>query len=100
MRGEAAHRAFLDGDQHEVLITIEEGSVGGFASHVLAYLERSGALERGIKVRSLTMPDRFVEQGKPETMYADAGLDAAGIVTAVFAALGRSTPVVARPRLA
>ncbi len=86
--------------EHEVLITIEEGAVGGFASHVLAYLEKSGALDRGIKVRTLTMPDRFVDQGKPEAMYADAGLDAAGIVTAVFAALGRDTPAAVHPRLA
>ncbi len=85
--------------EHEVLITVEEGAIGGFASHVLDHLERSGALDRGIKVRSLTMPDRFVDQHKPETMVADAGLDAAGIVTAVFAALGR-TPAEARPRLA
>ena len=86
--------------EHEVLVTIEEGSVGGFASHVLAYLEKSGALERGIKVRSLTMPDRFVDQSKPEAMCAAAGLDAAGIVAAVFAALGRSTPAAIHPRLA
>ena len=86
--------------EHEVLITVEEGAVGGFASHVLAYLERSGALERGIKVRSLTLPDRFVDQDKPEAMYAAAGLDAPGIVTAVFAALGRETPVAVNPRLA
>ena len=86
---------------HEVLITIEEGSVGGFAALVLAHLEKSGALDRGLKVRSLTLPDRFVEQNKPEAMYAAAGLDAAGIVTAVFAALGRETPAaVAHPRLA
>ncbi len=85
--------------EHEVLITIEEGSVGGFASHVLAYLEKSGALERGIEVRSLTMPDQFVDQGKPEAMYAAAGLDADGIMAAVFAAFGR-TPAAAHPRLA
>jgi 1-deoxy-D-xylulose-5-phosphate synthase len=85
--------------EHEVLITIEEGSVGGFGSHVLAYLEKIGALDRGLKVRSLTMPDRFVDQDKPETMYAAAGLDHSGIVTAVFAVLGR-TPTVAQPRLA
>ncbi|MCR4281802.1 MAG: 1-deoxy-D-xylulose-5-phosphate synthase [Bauldia sp.] len=75
---------------HEVLITVEEGAVGGFGSHVLAHLARAGALDRGLKVRTLAMPDRFVEQGKPEAMYSQAGLDAAGIVTAVFAALGRS----------
>ena len=86
--------------EHEVLITIEEGVVGGFATQVLAYLEKSGALDRGIKVRSLTLPDRFVDQGKPEAMYAAAGLDATGIVTAVFAALGRETPAAAHPRLA
>ncbi len=87
--------------EHEVLITVEEGTIGGFASHVLAHLEKIGALDRGIKVRSLTMPDRFVEQDKPEAMYAAAGLDATGIVAAVFAALGRDTPAaVAHPRLA
>ncbi len=85
--------------EHEVLITVEEGAIGGFASHVLAHLEHSGALDRGIKVRTLTLPDRFVDQDKPEAMYAAAGLDAAGIVAAVFAALGR-TPAAARPRLA
>jgi 1-deoxy-D-xylulose-5-phosphate synthase len=78
---------------HEVLITVEEGSVGGFAAHVLAHLAQSGSLDRGLKVRTLFMPDRFTEQGKPEVMAAAAGLDAAGIVTAVFAALGREQGV-------
>ena len=87
--------------EHEVLITIEEGSVGGFAAHVLAYLEKSGALERGIKVRSLTMPDRFVDQDKPEAMYAAAGLDAAGIVDGgLRRARPRHAGCRARPRLA
>ena len=76
--------------EHEVLITVEEGTIGGFASHVLAHLEGTGALERGLKIRSLTMPDRFLDQDKPEAMVATAGLDATGIVTAVFAALGRT----------
>ncbi|MEX2318848.1 MAG: transketolase C-terminal domain-containing protein, partial [Bauldia sp.] len=75
---------------HEVLITVEEGAVGGFAAHVLAHLARSGGLDRGLKVRTLAMPDRFLDQDKPEAMAAEAGLDAAGIVTAVFAALGRA----------
>ncbi len=75
--------------EHEVLITVEEGAVGGFAAQVLAHLAHTGALERGIKIRTLTMPDKFVEQGKPEAMIAGAGLDSAGIVAAVFAALGR-----------
>jgi 1-deoxy-D-xylulose-5-phosphate synthase len=75
---------------HEVLITVEEGSIGGFGSHVLAHLAATGALDRGLKVRTLAMPDRFVDQNKPETMVAAAGLDSAGIVGEVFAALGRS----------
>jgi 1-deoxy-D-xylulose-5-phosphate synthase len=83
---------------HEVLLTIEEGAGGGFGAQVLAHLARSGALDRGVRVRTLTMPDRFVEQNKPEIMYAGAGLDSAGIVTAVFAALGRAR--TAAPRLA
>ena len=83
---------------HEVLITIEEGAGGGFGAQVLAHLAASGALDRGVRVRTLTLPDRFVEHGKPKFMYADAGLDSAGIVTAVFAALGRAG--TAAPRLA
>ena len=74
-----------------MLITIEEGAVGGFGSHVLTHLAATGALERGLKVRTLAMPDRFVEQDKPETMYAAAGLDARGIVETAFAALGRGS---------
>ena len=75
--------------EHEVLVTVEEGAVGGFGAHVLAYLAAAGFLEGAAKVRTLALPDRFVEQGKPEAMYAASGLDAAGIVRTVFAALGR-----------
>jgi 1-deoxy-D-xylulose-5-phosphate synthase len=74
--------------EHEVLVTIEEGAVGGFGSHVLQFLAHEGLLETGLKVRPLTLPDEFTEHAKPEKMYADAGLDAAGIVRTVFAALG------------
>jgi 1-deoxy-D-xylulose-5-phosphate synthase len=81
---------------HEVLVTVEEGAVGGFAAHVLAHLARSGALDRGLKLRTLFMPDRFVDQDKPEAMVAQAGLGAAGIVAAVFAALGRTLEAPAR----
>jgi 1-deoxy-D-xylulose-5-phosphate synthase len=77
--------------EHEVLLTVEEGAIGGFGAQVLAHLAATGALDAGLKVRTLTLPDRFVEQGKPEAMYAAAGLDAAGIVRAAFAALGRAT---------
>ena len=75
---------------HEVLITVEEGSVGGFGSHVLQLLSDKGALDRGtLKVRSMVLPDIYQDQDKPERMYASAGLDAAGIVTKVFEALGQ-----------
>lgn len=75
---------------HEVLITIEEGSVGGFGSHVLHYLANAGLLENGIKARSLVLPDTFIDHDKPDVMYANAGLDAAGIIKTVFSALGRT----------
>jgi 1-deoxy-D-xylulose-5-phosphate synthase len=74
--------------EHEILITIEEGSVGGFGSHVLQALANNGALDKGLKVRVMTLPDVFIEHDKPDIMYARAGLDAAGIVAKVFEALG------------
>ena len=75
--------------EHEVLITIEEGSVGGFGAFVLHHLADSGLLDGGLKVRTMTLPDTFIDHDKPDKMYADAGLDAAGIVAKVLAALGR-----------
>ncbi len=74
---------------HDVLITIEEGAVGGFGSHVLQFLALEGLLETGLKVRPLVLPDLWMEQAKPEAMYAKAGLDRAGIVSTVFRALGQ-----------
>ena len=74
---------------HEVLVTVEEGSSGGFGAYVLQELARDGLLDQGLKIRTLTLPDRFIEQNKPAAMYAEAGLDAHGIVAAVFAALGK-----------
>jgi len=74
---------------HEVLITVEEGSVGGFGSHVLQYLAQSGLLDRGLKVRPMVLPDVFIDHDKPERMYELAGLGAAGIVAQALAALGR-----------
>lgn len=78
---------------HEVLITIEEGAVGGFASHVLQFLAEEGLLDGGLKVRPMVMPDIWMEQAKPEAMYARAGLDRAGIVSTVFKALGQKRGV-------
>ncbi len=73
---------------HELLITIEEGSVGGFGAHVMTCLSEAGALDTGLKVRTMTLPDRFLDHDKPERMYAAAGLDAKGIVAKALAALG------------
>ncbi|PKQ07993.1 MAG: 1-deoxy-D-xylulose-5-phosphate synthase [Alphaproteobacteria bacterium HGW-Alphaproteobacteria-12] len=74
--------------EHEVLITLEEGSVGGFGSHVLDFLARSGALDHGLKVRPMTLPDIFIDHDKPEKMYGLAGLNAAQVVTTALSALG------------
>jgi 1-deoxy-D-xylulose-5-phosphate synthase len=74
---------------HEVLITIEEGSIGGFGSQVMQLLTDDGALDRGgLKLRAMILPDVFLDQDKPERMYAQAGLDAQGIVAKALEALG------------
>jgi 1-deoxy-D-xylulose-5-phosphate synthase len=78
---------------HEVLVTVEEGSVGGFGSHVLRFLAESGALDKGLKVRTMVLPDHFIDHGKPEQMYEAAGLSAPGIVATVLSALGREAPL-------
>lgn len=78
---------------HEVLVTVEEASVGGFGSHVLQFLSTSGHLDQGMKVRTMVLPDCFLDQDKPNRMYARAGLDADGICKMVFAVLGRDLVV-------
>ena len=78
---------------HDVLITIEEGSVGGFSSHVLHALASEGLLDGGLKVRPLTLPDRFIDHDSPAVQYAEAGLDAAAIVATALAALGQENTV-------
>jgi 1-deoxy-D-xylulose-5-phosphate synthase len=75
--------------EHEVLVTIEEGSVGGFGSHVLQHLAATGLLDGGLKVRSMVLPDEFVEHDAPGRMYEKAGLTATDIVRTALAALGR-----------
>ncbi len=75
--------------EHEVLLTIEEGAEGGFGAFVLHFMSRDGILDRGVKVRTLTLPDIFQDQDKPELMYAAAGLDADAIANAALLALGR-----------
>jgi len=75
--------------EHEVLMTIEEGSVGGFGSYVLRQLSEHGVLDAGCKVRCMVLPDVFIDQDTPAAMYAKAGLDARAMVTKVFEALGK-----------
>ena len=76
-------------NEHEVLITIEEGAIGGFAAQVYQTLSDNGALDRGLKIRAMVLPDIFIDHDSPNAMYAKAGLDAKGIVKRVFEALGR-----------
>ena len=73
---------------HEAIITIEEGSVGGFGSHVLSYLANEGAMDRGLKIRSMTLPDIFQDHDAPYKQYDQAGLNACHIVTKALEALG------------
>jgi 1-deoxy-D-xylulose-5-phosphate synthase len=74
--------------EHEVLVCIEEGSIGGFASQVLHALAEDGLLDSGLKVRPMVLPDRFLDHDTPEKQYHAAGLDAVAIVTTVLGALG------------
>ena len=76
--------------EHEVLVTVEEGSIGGFGGFVMQALAEHGILDRGLKVRSMVLPDIFVDQDSPNAMYAKAGLDAKGIVAKAFQALGQN----------
>jgi len=76
--------------EHEVLLTIEEGSIGGFGAFVMQALAEHGVLDRGIKFRSMVLPDLFIDQDSPNAMYAKAGLDAKGIVAKAFLALGEN----------
>jgi len=73
---------------HEVLITIEEGAIGGFGCHVLAFLARSGLLDHGVKIRTMMLPDRFIAHGTPHGMYEDAGLNHPHIVATALSAFG------------
>tara|TARA_B100000965_G_scaffold291918_1_gene249719 strand:- start:72 stop:641 length:570 start_codon:yes stop_codon:yes gene_type:complete len=69
---------------HEAIITIEEGSIGGFGSHISQFLSEKKLLDNNLKFRSMILPDKFIDHNKPETMYKEAGLDAEAIATKVF----------------
>ncbi len=85
--------------EHEVLITIEEGAIGGFGAYVLQALAEHGQLDRGMKVRTMVLPDVFIDHDSPNAMYAKAGLDSKAIVAKVFEALGKDA-AIARVKLA
>ena len=87
-------------DDHELLITIEEGSVGGFAAHVLQFLAREGLLDGGLKVRTMTLPDVFIDHDTPAAMYDAAGLNAAQIVTTALDVLGKDSERTKAPKRA
>ncbi len=86
--------------EHEVLITIEEGSMGGFAAAVMQFLALDGGLDKGLKIRPMTLPDRYIDHDTPEKMYEAAGLDAKAIVAMALSALGRETEAAAAGQLA
>jgi len=81
---------------HEVLLTIEEGAMGGFGAFVLQHLAAHGLLDSGLRIRTLHLPDRFQDQDRPERMYEDAGLDARSIAASAIKALGRGDEAALR----
>jgi len=74
-------------EKHSLLITVEEGAVGGFGSHVMQFLAMNGLLDKGIKVRPICMADSYVDQGKPNAMYDEAGVNAPQIISTALEAL-------------
>jgi len=77
--------------EHEVLITVEEGSLGGFGALVLHDFAAVGLLDRRLKIRTMVLPDRFLDHDTPAKQYDEAGLNASGIAATAVAALGRSS---------
>ncbi|BCW90128.1 1-deoxy-D-xylulose-5-phosphate synthase [Alphaproteobacteria bacterium SO-S41] len=75
--------------KHDVVVTVEEGSVGGFAAHVMQFAVNAGLLDGGVKLRALTLPDHFIDQDSPQRQYDEAGLNAPHIVATIMQALGR-----------
>lgn len=80
---------------HAALITVEQGAMGGFGAMVLQAMATEGLLDSGVKVRTLCLPDRFIDQASPDDMYADAGLDAPSMVKTAMGMLQRESKIVA-----
>ncbi|WP_455474434.1 1-deoxy-D-xylulose-5-phosphate synthase [Bartonella sp. B30(2025)] len=85
--------------EHELLITIEEGAIGGFGAHLLQFLAQEGLLENGLKVRTLKLPDEYLNHGSPEKVLSRIGLDAVGIVNTVLSVLGRKIVAIQKARV-
>lgn len=83
-------------ENHEVLITVEEGSVGGFGTQVAQYLMMNGLLDGALKLRCLTMEDKFIDQGNVYDQYEAAGINASGMVATILKALGHKVEDVQR----
>jgi 1-deoxy-D-xylulose-5-phosphate synthase len=84
--------------EHAALVTVEQGAEGGFGAQVLHWLARTGRLDTGVRIRTMTLPDRFIDQASPEAMYRDAGLTAADIASTALQALGVAAPAFVRAR--
>jgi 1-deoxy-D-xylulose-5-phosphate synthase len=84
--------------EHEVLITLEEGAVGGFAAQVMQFLAREGLFDAGLKIRPMVLPDLFIDQDKPERQYEQARLATADIVATALAALGKEQAILTSAR--
>jgi 1-deoxy-D-xylulose-5-phosphate synthase len=82
--------------EHEVLITIEEGAIGGFASHVMQFLASNGYFDSGLRIRPMVLPDYFVPHGTPHGMYEESGLNARHIVDTAITALGSNAAAARR----
>jgi 1-deoxy-D-xylulose-5-phosphate synthase len=83
---------------HGALITVEQGARGGFGAHVLHHLAETGMLDSGLRVRTMTLPDRFIDQASPAAMYAQAGLTADDIAATALRALGVEAPAFGAAR--
>ncbi len=77
---------------HEILVTVEDGSIGGFSAQVMSFLAKQGLLDNGLKFRPIFFPDKFINHGKPEEQNIECGIDSTSIVNTVLNALGISTP--------
>ena len=82
---------------HSAIAIVEQGAQGGFGAHVLSHLANTGALDRGLRIRTLTLPDRFIEQAAPNEMYEDAGMTAQDITDIVRALYARETNILSFP---